>query len=347
MIASLHNHTKRSDGNSSPRDFFEEAHKSGMQCVAFTDHDALLTDKDIRELSSEQEKQGPEHSHWVSGIEMTASLRNHSNASVHITGLFVDWNNKDLIAHCNKLQTACRSRMEKIVTNLRQLGFKISAEDCLAAAGREGNVRRPHIVKALSLYPTVNEPIIRQLIEESCENPLLKDRANGLRSQCPPPPEKIDYNVLYPLLFTDDALIPGIYVDYEYTLSVEESAELIRKASGICLFAHYYLYRKILSIDDLRKMVVDGVIDGVETIFERKENYDEMVSLTKELNCLPGGGGDIHEKEVIAEFIENQGELTKGVTETLLLSGKISPESIKNHSSLYDYYKTLLESKTN
>lgn len=341
MIASLHNHTKRSDGDSSPKDFFDEAYKCGMKCVGFTDHDALLTDQDVCEISTEQIKQGPECSHWVSGIEMTASLKAYNNASVHITGLFVDWKNKDLISHCNKLQAACRSRMQKMVANLNKLGFVVSADDCFAASGREGNVRRPHIVKALSLNPGVNDPIIRELINKASENPLLTERSKALRPQCPPPPGKIDYNVLYPLLFSDDALIPNIYVDYEYTLSVEESADLIRKAGGVCLFAHYYLYKKIFPLDALRKMVVDGVIDGVETIFERKENYDEMISLAKELGCLPGGGGDIHEKNVIPKFVELQGELSKGIVESLLLSGKISPDSIKKCSSLYDYYVSL------
>lgn len=345
MIASLHNHTKRSDGELTPKDFFEEAHRCGIQCVAFTDHDALLSDQDVHELAREQERQGPGHSHWVSGIEMTASLRAHGNASVHVAGLFVDWKNKDLISHCNKLQTACRSRMEKMVANLNGLGFAVTVEECLAASGREGNVRRPHIVKALSLNPAVNDPIIRSLIDKASEDPSLAERAKALRSKCPSPPGKIDYSVLYQLLFSEDALIPNIYVDYEYTLSVEESAELIRKAGGVCLFAHYCLYRKVFPIEDLRKMIVDGAIDGAETIFEEKANHEEMVSLVKELNCLSGGGGDIHEKHRIGEFAKTQGELSKGITEALLLSGKVPLESIKKHSSLYEYYVSLTGTK--
>ena len=345
MIASLHNHTKRSDGELSPKDFFTEAHSCGIQCIGFTDHDALLTDKDVQEITAEQEKQGAKATHWVSGIEMSASLRSHRNASVHLVGLFVDWNNKDLIAHCMKLQAACRSRMQKIVANLERLGFTIKEEECLAVAGREGNVRRPHIVKALSMKPSANDPVVRALVNKAVGDPAVAERAKALLGKCPPLPGSIDYSILYPLIFSDDALIPNVYVDYEYTLSVEESADLIRRAGGICLFPHYYLYKDLLSLGELRDMVKSGVVDGVETIFERRENYDEMVSLTKELHCLPGGGGDIHEKEQIKGFYELQGELSKGVTESILLSGKVSLNSIRKFSSLLSYYMALTGKK--
>jgi hypothetical protein len=115
------------------------------------------------------------------------------------------------------------------------LGFKITVEDCLAASGGE-TVGRPHIVRALALHPE-NAEIIEDMRAE------METAAVGSASVA------MDYAHMlerpasdypYRLFLSDDAFIPGVYVDYLYVVDMDAAVKLIRDAGGVAVVAHWY-----------------------------------------------------------------------------------------------------------
>ena len=148
MYESLHNHTTASDGTQTYLEVLEAARRNKVGLVAFTDHDTLPSAADLKIL---RDYDGPVK--WMVGCEISSGLPielgGGVTSSLHILGLFTDPTNKALLDHCVKAVAARIERMERIVTNLKSLGFNISVEDCMAASGGE-TVGRPHIVRALN-----------------------------------------------------------------------------------------------------------------------------------------------------------------------------------------------------
>jgi len=102
------------------------AEKNGFGVIAFTDHDILPSKEKLAELKSYK---GPVK--WFIGCEITSGLPKELGGGpasmFHILGLFVDPLNKELLAHSKKALAARAERMERIVENLRGIGFKINS----------------------------------------------------------------------------------------------------------------------------------------------------------------------------------------------------------------------------
>jgi hypothetical protein len=151
IYESLHNHTSESDGTQTYQEVLEAARRNKVGVIAFTDHDSL---PNMAQLNKLADYDGPVK--WLIGCEISSGLPTELGggvtSSLHILGLFTDPTNKPLLEHCRKALKARAERMERIVINLKALGFTISEADCLAASGGE-NVGRPHIVRALAAHP--------------------------------------------------------------------------------------------------------------------------------------------------------------------------------------------------
>ena len=234
MYESLHNHTTASDGTQSYLEVLEAARRNKVAVVAFTDHDTLPSEADLTKLKAYQ---GPVK--WLVGCEISSGLPvelgGGVTSSLHILGLFTDPTNQALLTHCTKAVAARTQRMEQIVANLKKLSFTISVQDCLEASGGE-TVGRPHIVRALNGHPE-NRANIEQMkadMEKAAigSMQIAMDYAHMM--------ERPASDYPYRLFLSDDAFIPGIYVDYLYSIDLDSAVKLIRGAGGVAGFPALY-----------------------------------------------------------------------------------------------------------
>lgn len=138
--ADLHSHTTASDGTLSPGALVALASANGVRVLAVTDHD---TTAGIAEAAGAARTAGLT---LVPGIEISADLEHE----IHILGLFVDPNDVALRAAMVHRAAARRDRVRAVGERLAALGAPIDVEAVLAeTAGREGNIGRPHLARAL------------------------------------------------------------------------------------------------------------------------------------------------------------------------------------------------------
>lgn len=336
-IESLHTHTTLSDGKLFHKQMFDLAGSLDISVVAFTDHDAVLNGEAIAYLESVRSSK----TKWISGIEISAAppkeIEGLGKGGLHIIGLFVDPKNTALQEHCRKAQSARIVRMQKIVSNLHELGFILSEEDCLKASGGE-TVGRPHIVEAINAHPE-NESAMQKLLAEMEKDARtdqeIKIKYNAMMDSGP-------YQYPYVLFLSHDSYRKA-YVDVSYAPDLDEASALIRNAGGISIIAHYFTVKKKMPFDFIEKLLAEKRIDGMETVYglwhadlkdepELEAEKIKVRELVKKYGSLETGGPDAHRKE----DMERYAELTVfsnpsiGMTEKLLASGKVN----KKFSSL-------------
>jgi hypothetical protein len=310
MYESLHNHTTASDGTQTYAQVLATAKREGFGTIAFTDHDMLPTQADLDYLRSYD---GPVK--WLIGCEISSGLPKELGGSkagtIHILGLFTDPTNEALLEHSRKALSARTERMERMVANLRGLGFTISVEDCLAFSG-EDNVGRPHIVRALNSHP---------------ENAAVID---GIRAQMEvaaktSPAIAMDYLYMmdrhpsdhpYRLFLSDDAFIPDIYVDYLYSIDLDDSVRLIREAGGRAGIAHWWDYDRKIDSAAMEGLLKDGRLDFVEIysgmVDPKKDRYSrELEAMSKRHDLLSVIGIDGHSDSDMVHYARDRALMTR------------------------------------
>jgi predicted metal-dependent phosphoesterase TrpH len=332
-IQNLHCHTTVSDGELNYLEVLKVCKKNKVSVVAFTDHDSLPGKKEIELIL--KNKNHPVK--WIIGVELSSGLPKDFGEEFYggfdIIGLFTDPTNRKLADHCQKAQDARLRRMDKMVTNLKGLGFEISVEDCLKASGGEA-VGRPHILKALRTKESnlkVIEGLRLKMEEDSLKDPNLKKKYDLMirfgEEQYP-----------YSLFLSKDSYIPNIYVERDYWLDMDQNVKLIREAGGLAFVAHYFTVVNKLPPEALDKIVRGRRIDGLETVFGRnlygtplEETIARCRTITKDLvekyHCLETGGDDSHNEQAITDFANNQefSKATAGMAEKIIAFSKIDP----------------------
>jgi hypothetical protein len=273
---------------------------------------------------------------WLIGCEISSGLPKElgggATSMLHILGLFTDPTNAALLEHCAKAGVARNERMERIVTNLKGLGFTISAEDCLEASGGE-SVGRPHIVKALGMHDENQEVINRikaEMAAAAVSNPsVAMDYMRML--------ERSESDYPYRLFLSDEAFIPGIYVDYLYSIDLDESVKLIRDAGGIAILAHWPTISKKINDIFLEGLVRDGRLDGLElrsgyfdSQVERAER--DLIAMAARTKCITTYGIDGHRGVDIEQLGRETSLANKSVGQTAKILERVAPDL--SHSNL-------------
>ena len=325
MYESLHNHTTASDGTQTYLEVLEAARRNKVSVVAFTDHDTLPSAADLEKLKAYV---GPVK--WLLGCEISSGLPvelgGGVTSSLHILGLFTDPTNTELLAHCTKAVAARTERMERIVGNLKGLGFMISIDDCLAASGGE-TVGRPHIVRALNSHAE-NSAIIESMkadMEKSAvaSAAVAMDYAHMMER----PPSDYPYR----LFLSDDAFIPGIYVDYLYSIDLDSAVKLIRGAGGVAIVAHWYTASRKIDAEMLEGMIRDGRIDGVELMGNpmngmARRAEPTLSAMVKRTGCIATYGIDGHREQDMENFVNDQSVASKSMGETAKLIERVGAD---------------------
>jgi len=137
--ADLHTHSDYSDGVLAPAALVQAAQQAGLKALALTDHDTV---QGLAEFVTEGMRQGILA---IPGLELSTL---HQDLEVHILAYGCNPENPALLSALARFTEARRTRIEKMVGNLRALGVKISFEQVLAVAGK-GPLGRPHLAEAL------------------------------------------------------------------------------------------------------------------------------------------------------------------------------------------------------
>lgn len=146
MKSDLHIHTLYSDGVFSPEKIVDTAIDVGLQVVALTDHDNVLSYNVAKEyLKSTQREDKLE---IIRGIEVNTLYKNYE---VHILGYFMDVNNSDFLNMLKSQQQARIKQTKEIISLLsKKEGIKIKFEDIKKQVAQGGSIGRPHIAKAIT-----------------------------------------------------------------------------------------------------------------------------------------------------------------------------------------------------
>ena len=159
-FADLHLHTQFSDGTFTPEELVLHAQKSGLACIALTDHDTVEGCARAAAACAVVQME------FIPGSELTAE---YEDTEVHILGYFLDTENKLLLERIAQFQSVRQKRIHEMVAALNQLGVPLKVESVFALANCK-SPGRPHVARAL-----VKEKLIGSL-DEAFERYLKKGR---------------------------------------------------------------------------------------------------------------------------------------------------------------------------
>ena len=139
-----HIHTYYSDGVFSPEKIVDLALEAGLQAIALTDHDNVLSYNVAKEYLKTKEVDLK----LIQGIEVNTLYKDYE---VHILGYFPDVNNSDFKNMLKTQQQARIKQTKEILTLLnKKEGIKIKFEDVKNMVAEGGSIGRPHIAKAIT-----------------------------------------------------------------------------------------------------------------------------------------------------------------------------------------------------
>lgn len=146
MKSDLHIHTYYSDGVFSPEKIVDTALEVGLDVIALTDHDNVLSydvaKNHLKSLGKEDKLE------IIQGVEINTLYKNYE---IHILGYFMDAENDDFKKLLQTQQDARIEQTQEIITLLsRKEGIKIKYEDIVKQVAEGGSIGRPHIAKAIT-----------------------------------------------------------------------------------------------------------------------------------------------------------------------------------------------------
>jgi 3',5'-nucleoside bisphosphate phosphatase len=139
-FADLHLHTTASDGKLTPRQSVIAAARRGISILAITDHDTLAG---IAEACETGKSLGIT---VIPGLEISTLL---DGEDVHILGYYIKGDSPTLCKTLKALRNARQVRIAAIVGKLNQLGYPLTFEEIVIAAGTISSLGRPHVARAL------------------------------------------------------------------------------------------------------------------------------------------------------------------------------------------------------
>jgi len=257
---SLHNHTVISDGTQTHMQALEAARAAGIGVMAFTDHDTL---PDAAALQRLREYDGPVK--WTVGVELSSyvpkDVGGPDMGALHVLGLFVDVENRDLKQFCERMERSRRDRMRHILKHLHGLGLEVSEAEVVAAATSK-NIVLPHIVKAVMAHEG-NRRLLDQLRErmrqEAEHDATLKKRYDDMMAEGP-------QQYPYGLVMTRHSYVPPAQEQMAALLDLDATVRLIREAGGLAMLAHWYYDERKISEEQLAAVLERGGLDGLETV---------------------------------------------------------------------------------
>lgn len=146
MKCDLHIHTNYSDGVFSPEKVADTAIDVGLEAIALTDHDNVLSADVAKKYLQKENKQ--DKLEIIQGVEVNTLYKGNE---VHILGYMMDVNNEDFKNLLKAQQHARIVQTKEIIALLaKKEGIKINFEDIAKQVAPGGSIGRPHIAKAIT-----------------------------------------------------------------------------------------------------------------------------------------------------------------------------------------------------
>lgn len=144
MKSDFHIHTNYSDGVFTPEKIVDTAIDVGLDVIALTDHDNVLS-YDIAKNYIEQNNKKIE---IIRGVEINTLYKKYE---VHILGYLMNVENSDFKNLLKMQQIARIEQVNEIIDLLaKKEGIKIKFEDIKKQVAEGGSIGRPHIAKAIT-----------------------------------------------------------------------------------------------------------------------------------------------------------------------------------------------------
>lgn len=148
MKSDLHIHTNYSDGVFTPEKVVDAAINAGLEVIALTDHDNILSYGVAQNYIKELEKEDKKTIDVIQGIEVNTM---YQDCEIHILGYFMDTTNSDFLELIKAQQEARIKQTIEIVNLLhKKESINIKFEDIQSQVAQGGSIGRPHIAKAIT-----------------------------------------------------------------------------------------------------------------------------------------------------------------------------------------------------
>ncbi len=249
----LHTHSTASDGRLSPSELIEASCRAGLEAVALTDHDTV---SGLAEFMAAGRHRGVTA---VPGVEIACSWY---GLSLHLVGLFVDYENVVLLELLSSIRRHREERNRQILRNLQKLGIPLT--DAAVQAESQGCestvIGRLHFARAL-----VNGGYCLDL-QQAFSRYLGSQAAAYVRRFLP---------------------LPG------------PAIETMHRAGGVVVLAHPLGGGGRIQRGRLRQKMQRLVSLGLDAVEVRYSDYDQprqqiASELADEFGLLPSGGSDFH-----------------------------------------------------
>ena len=144
MKGDYHIHTNYSDGVFSPEKIVDLALDAGLEAIALTDHDNVLSYNVAKDYLKTKEV----NLKLIQGIEVNTLYKDYE---VHILGYFPDVEKSDF-KNLLATQQQARTKQTKEILGLlaKKEGIRIAYEDVKNMVAEGGSIGRPHIAKAIT-----------------------------------------------------------------------------------------------------------------------------------------------------------------------------------------------------
>lgn len=148
MKSDFHIHTNFSDGVFSPEKVVDTAIDVGLDVIALTDHDNILSYDVASEYLKKLENENKPTIKVIRGIEVNTL---YNDEEIHILGYFMDVENDDFKDLIKAQQTARVNQAKEIIALLnKKEGIHIKYEDITSQVAEGGSIGRPHLAKAIT-----------------------------------------------------------------------------------------------------------------------------------------------------------------------------------------------------
>ena len=138
-IIDLHSHSTFSDGSESPAELIDIALRTGLSCLALTDHDTI---NGVPHAIAAAENTALE---VIPGVELSTFYKKHE---IHIVGLFVDHTDKKFKSELNQIRFLREERNHKMCAKLHTLGIDIDYDN-MVEIYKSNMITRAHIADYL------------------------------------------------------------------------------------------------------------------------------------------------------------------------------------------------------
>lgn len=126
MYIDLHIHSVGSDGLATPKELVRTLVDGNVQVFAITDHDNLDSIAELEFCAKKADIR------FIPGIEISV----RSEPDMHIVGLGVDPNNRNLCNYCNESKLRIMWRIHKIITILTKYNLSYDLDELKRSKGR-------------------------------------------------------------------------------------------------------------------------------------------------------------------------------------------------------------------